>query len=55
MSAASNRVLAGRHEEGVRRATPTISVTAVSAASASTTLVPTFPVAPMTTTFMSFP
>ena len=53
-SAASNRVFAGCHDDGVRRATPTISVIAGSAASASTTLVPTFPVAPTTTTFMSF-
>ena len=45
MSAATNVVL-GACQSVWRRARPTISVTAGSAASAETTLVPTLPVAP---------
>src|SRR4051794_2611301 len=51
MSAATQRTF-GNARSGFRRATPTISSTAGSPASAATVLVPTLPVAPATTTRM---
>ena len=51
-SALTNSLLPNARR-GSRRATATISVTDASADNARTTLVPTFPVAPVTTTFMS--
>src|SRR5918995_6393459 len=54
MSAATYLVFGGCHG-GVRRATPTTWSTCSSAANASSRDVPTFPVAPVTTTLMSSP
>src|SRR4051794_26784763 len=51
MSPCSQRTL-GARQEGMRRAKPTISPTRGSPPSAPTTLVPTLPVAPVTTTRM---
>ena len=48
----SSHVVFGPAAGGQRRASPTMSVTAESSASAARTLVPTFPVAPVTTTLM---
>jgi hypothetical protein len=53
MFASTQLVFAGV-QEGARRATPTISSISGLSLNARTVLVPTFPVAPVTTTFIFF-
>ena len=53
-SALTHCVRSGVHA-GIRRATPTICLTRASRPSASSTLVPTLPVAPVTTIRMTKP